>query len=189
MVRPEEISSIEEIGMIGDEPVKMIKVIGGFHIATAKIKGADKALAMGSHAAIVKHQLEKTYAAAYRPNMEKSEGNQEPEVSEKTKLLSSSLINNGYTLHVLKSDSDISAIVSHYGIEVIRQNAMLKAESIEVMPNVSFSDANKAKNAVNEKVSQSIVMALAEVAKDNGREKFSYLTSPTTIAVDQIVKK
>ena len=46
MIKPEEIADIFEIGEIGNEPVKVIKTIGGFYAATAKDRqGKDQVLA------------------------------------------------------------------------------------------------------------------------------------------------
>lgn len=189
MVRPEEVDSVEEIGYLGDEPVKLIKMIGGFHIATAKVKGNDKALSMGSHAAIVKHNLEKTYGNAFRPNMMKSEHGIEPVVHEKTSFLNKSLSQKGYALHLVEENGEISAILSHFGAEVLKQGALMKSESIDIQSEVSFSDAQKAKTAINNEFSKSLILAIADLAKDTGRDKVGYLTTPVAVKVDQIVKK
>lgn len=189
MVRPEEVDSVEEIGLLEGEPVKMIKMIGGFHIATAKVKGNDKALSMGSHAAIVKHNLEKTYGNAFRPHLMKSEGQTNPIVYEKTYFLSKALSDKGYSLHLVEESGFISAILSHFGIEVLKQEALMKTDSIDMKPEVTFSDAKKAKTAIDNNLSESLIIAIADLAKETGRDKVGYLTTPMSVKVDKIVKK
>lgn len=189
MVRPEEVDSVEEIGLLGDEPVKLIKMIGGFHIATAKVRGNDKALSMGSHAAIVRHNLEKTYGSTFKPHMMKSEQATEPVVYEKTSFLSKNLSDKGYALHLIDESGGVSAILSHFGIEVIKQEALIKTDSVDIKPEVSFSDAKKAKTAIDQGFSKSLIMAIADMAKNMGLDKVGYLTAPTAVKVDKIVKK
>lgn len=73
-ITPNEIESVEEIGMLNNEPVKMLRTRGGFHLAVGKQKNKkkDEILAAGNHPAVVKFNLEKNNPE-FKPAMLKSE--------------------------------------------------------------------------------------------------------------------
>jgi hypothetical protein len=78
----------------------------------------EEAIAAGSHPAIVKHSLEKSYGEKYQPKMQKSEGEIEYKVQEHTQDLKVELFNKGYSLHSLEKNEEIYFILSKYNKEV-----------------------------------------------------------------------
>lgn len=189
MIRPEEIDYIEEIGDLNGNPVKMIRTKGGFFCLTGKEANSGKEipLAAGSHPAIVKFELQKKYGKGFREHMSKSESTIQPFVIENTNYLNKDLIKKGYSLYSVISGSDVALVVSHYGDEVLKQEGMIKTESIELVPQISFSNLEKSKEAIKFEVSKSIIMALANTAKDLNKKNIEYPTAPSIIDADKVL--
>lgn len=111
-IKPSDVADIQEIGDLEGEPVQLVRTTGGFHMAVGRRKGKkdSEILAAGSHAAIVKYNVEKQYKG-FRPNLEKSE--QETDmVTEHSTLLSKSAINEGFSLLSLEKPNKIEYIIT-----------------------------------------------------------------------------
>ncbi len=133
---PNEIDSIEEAGILDNEPVKLLRTKGGFWIAIGKPKGKrkDEALAAGSHPAIVKFNLEKQFPD-FQPSMMKSEHFSDNVIVERhSHFLSDSLRKSGHDIysvqdgdniefHITKQNSKISSIngILEKGVIVIKE--------------------------------------------------------------------
>lgn len=189
MIRPEEIDFIEEIGDINGSPVKLIRVVGGFFAASGKSpnESRDSVLAAGSHPAIIKFELQKKYGKNFREHLNKSESKLEPIVFEKTNFLSSDLIKKGYSLYSMVAGSDVSIILSQYGNEVLKQDGLVKSESIEMLPMVSFTDLKKSKEALDLQISKSLIMAMAGTAKELNKKNIEYPTAPSKIEIKKVL--
>lgn len=189
MLKPEEIDRIEEIGDINGIPVKMIRSIGGFYAAAGKAPNEqrDSVLAAASHPAIVKFELQKKYGKSFREHMNKAESTIQPIVFEKTNFLNQELINTGYSLYSIVTGADISVILSHYGNEILKQNGLIKSESIELIPQIYFSDLKKSKEVVDAEISKSIIMAIAGTAKDLNKKNIEYPTAPSVLNADKVL--
>jgi hypothetical protein len=168
MIRPSEIKSVEEIGTLENSPVKMIRTIGGLWVATGRPRGRkdDEAIAAGSHPAIVKHNIEKTFGQNYQPHMHKSEGAVEPKVLDHTSKLEKSLIDKGYTLHSVQADTAVDFILSKSGVEVLKHEALVKSDSVEfngTRPNSQPHIIEALKNGVT----QSFILAAYDLGKES----------------------
>jgi len=172
VIRPSEIKSVEDIGTLENNPVKMIRTIGGLWVATGKPRGKreDEALAAGSHPAIVKHNVEKMYGASYQPLMAKSEGAIEPKVVDHSSQLAKSLIDKGYTLFSVQADAAVDFVLSKSGIEVLKHEALVKGESLEFQE-LKPKAIEHAHEAIKNDATRSIVMAAIDKASELGKDQ------------------
>jgi len=118
-ITPNDIASIEEAGSMNGSTVKIIKTIGGFHVAVGKRKknSQDEALAAGSHPAIVKYNLEKQYSE-YQPDMKKSEGYTEPIVEKHSHYLSNDLRKSGHDIFSIQNGNMVEFQITKYNAKV-----------------------------------------------------------------------
>lgn len=132
LLTPNEIDTIEDIGTLDKRPVKMIKCKGGFYIAIGKRKGnpKDEALAVGSHRAIVKYNMEKQFPD-FQPSLMKSEfANDNSIVDEHSHWLEEDLRKSGHGIysiqdgnrvefHITKNNAKLASVMSHFENESI----------------------------------------------------------------------
>jgi hypothetical protein len=170
MLKPQEIEKIEEIGTLDGAPVKMIKTIGGFWVAAGRPKGKnqDEALAAGSHPAIVKYNVEKQYALRFTPMLAKSEALPEPVV--KRQMLKGNA--ETFTMHTVRHADRVEAVIekleSGKSKTVLTQVALVKAEALEIQPDVKIGDVALASSLKN--VGANLVSAFASEAVDMKKE-------------------
>ena len=123
MIDPKEVDTIEDAGTIDGKKVKIIKTIGGLHIAAfGKEKNKEEIVAYASHSAIVKHQLTKRYGSRFHQLMEKNEnGVQEIAISYSSNL-PQNLVDNGYDVFCLKKGMEASFIVTCDNMEIFKSD-------------------------------------------------------------------
>lgn len=153
-ITPNEIESIEDVGMMNGAPVKILRTKGGFHIAVGRNQGkqVDEALAAGSHPAIVKYNLEKQYAA-FQPAMMKSEVSVNPAVVTKhSHFLSEDLKKSGHDVYSIQSGTNIEFQITKQDVKVGSVQATLEKDAIVVNSmNVSKEFAHALAGATTEK--------------------------------------
>lgn len=130
-ITPNEIESIEDVGMMNGAPVKILRTKGGFHIAVGRNgKPTDEALAAGSHPAIVKYNLEKQYAG-FQPNMMKSEGALNPAVVTKhSHYLSEELRKSGHDVYAVQTGQNIEFQITKQDIKIGSAVGVLRNDSL-----------------------------------------------------------
>lgn len=117
-ILPNEVESVNVIGKLFDDDIKIVKTNGGFHVAIGKKKRNSKkaeVLAGGSHPAIIAHQLSKDYGSDFQPSLAKSEHERMPQVEEKTKYLSSQSIASGIELFTLHKNEELEFVLCKRG--------------------------------------------------------------------------
>jgi len=125
-ILPNEVESIKVIGNLFDDEVKIIKCIGGFHVAVGKRNKRNKnqeALAAGSHPALVAHQLHKQFGSDFQPAIMKSEHDRMPTIEDKSTYLSRDNIEKGIELYVLQKHNDFEFIACKNGITLCKYDA------------------------------------------------------------------
>jgi hypothetical protein len=159
---PNEISDIEEIGLLNGTPVKMIRTRGGFHIAVGRPKGKmqEEALAAGSHPAIVKYNVERQHPD-FQPSMMKSELLSSPTKVEKhSHFLSDDLRKSGHDLYSVQSGEKIE-------FQITKQNAKVSSVNSSLDKGVLvFSDMN-----IDKKFARALAGATSEKALSCGAKK------------------
>lgn len=133
-ITPNEIESIEDVGMMNGAPVKILRTKGGFHIAVGRNQGKqiDEALAAGSHPAIVKYNLEKQYAA-FQPAMMKSEVSLAPAVVvNHSHFLSEDLKKSGHDVYSVQTGTNIEFQITKHDVRVGSVMTTLEKDALVV---------------------------------------------------------
>jgi hypothetical protein len=119
-IKPSEIESVDSIGELDGEQVKLVKTRGGLYIAVGRPRGKKKeeVIAAGSHPAIVKYNIEKSFAE-FQPAMMKSEAGEESIVAGMSDLLPADMRKSGYDLYVLRKSNAVDFVLTQSQIEVI----------------------------------------------------------------------
>ena len=89
-INKDEIKETKKIGKLNGSDVKMITLKGGFHIGMGKKEKDSKKndiLAVGSHPALVSHQISKKYNSKFEENLAKNESETMPSVVELSDIL------------------------------------------------------------------------------------------------------
>jgi hypothetical protein len=116
---PNDIASVEDIGTISGNPVKLLKTKGGFHIAVGRKKGSlhEEALGAGSHSAIVKYNIEKQYSD-FEPSMKKSEEFMEPVVEKHSHFLSDELRKSGHDIFSIQTGPSVEFHITRHNTKI-----------------------------------------------------------------------
>lgn len=116
---PEDIMTVQDIGTISKNPVKLLRTKGGYWIAFGRKKGSPKEepLGAGSHSAIVKFNLEKQYPD-FEPVLTKSENGLEPIVEKHSHFLSDELKKGGYDVYSIQTGNDIEFQITKNNLKV-----------------------------------------------------------------------
>ena len=161
-IKPSEIDSVDSIGDLAGEQVKLVKTKGGLYIAVGRPRGKkkDEVIAAGSHPAIVRYNIEKAYAE-FQPAMIKSETGEESLVAGMSDLLPSNMRKSGYDLYVIKKSNEVDFVLTKSQIEVVKYQGYLvnsdlivsKADKIitnDLVPAVSAFTTAAAMVAIDE---------------------------------------
>lgn len=133
-ITPNEIESIEDVGMMNGHAVKLLRTKGGFHIAVGRQQGKnqDEALAAGSHPAIVKYNLEKQYNG-FQPALMKSEVSLAPAVVTKhSHYLSEDLKKSGHDVYSVQSGTNIEFQITKHDVKIGSIQTTLERDALVV---------------------------------------------------------
>lgn len=130
-ITPQEIDTIEEAGMLDNQPVKLLRTKGGYWIAIGQPKGKlrSEALGAGSHPAIVKFNIEKQYPG-FQPIMMKSEDGQRETVEQHSHFLSEDLRKSGHDIYSVQNGPSIDFHVTKHNMKVSTINGNLVEDSL-----------------------------------------------------------
>ena len=158
-IKPNEVENIKVIGELNGQPVKLLKTIGGYHVAIgAKTKGSKtvEPLAAGSHPALVNHQIEKEFKKDFQPSIMKSEAETFPIVKEFTNKLSQQMVNEGFQVFSLKKNNEINFIATKHGAEVVNFSGYIISNSIsdlvKVTSKASVNDTQRICSVIAEEI-------------------------------------
>lgn len=131
-INPKEVESIEIIGELNGDDVKVVKTKGGYYCAIGKKKpksSLSEPLAAGSHIAIVSHQVNQMYGD-FKPSLNKNEQDNITLV-DLTFKLSPFLTEKGHNLFSLQKDEKINFIVEKYGIPVLNLEGNVSLSGVD----------------------------------------------------------
>jgi hypothetical protein len=161
-IKPSEIESVDSIGELDGEQVKLVKTRGGLYIAVGRPRGKKKeeVIAAGSHPAIVKYNIEKSFAE-FQPAMMKSEAGEESIVAGMSDLLPANMRKSGYDLYVLRKSNAVDFVLTQSQIEVINfpghltdsDLVLFKSDKVvtsDIVPAISAITAAAAMVAIDE---------------------------------------
>lgn len=129
-ITPNEIDSIQEAGTLDGSSVKLIRTKGGFWIAVGKPRGKykEEAIAAGSHPAIVKFNLEKTYPS-FQPAMMKSEYFSDSSIVDKhSHFLTEELRKSGHDIYSVQDGEKVDFHITKHNLKIASVNGMLEKE-------------------------------------------------------------
>ena len=130
-ITPNEVSTVEEIGTLNGNKVKMIRTKGGFYIAVGRKRGqiSEEALGAGSHGAIVKYNLEKQFPD-FEPSMMKSEGQIEPIVEKHSHFLSDDLRKSGHDIFSVQTGPVVEFQITKHNSQIASVNANVSTDHL-----------------------------------------------------------
>lgn len=130
-IKPEEISSVEESGMLNGSPCKLVRTKGGFWIMIGRKKknSSEEALAAGSHPAIVKYNMEKQFSD-FQPSLMKSEGFVEPIVEKHSHFLSEDLRKSGHDIFSIQNGQSVEFQITKHNASIASINGNLDKDHL-----------------------------------------------------------
>ena len=157
MIDPKEIDTVEECGTIDGKKIKLVKTIGGLHLAVNESDLKSPIAAYASHPAIVKYHLAKRYGSRFHEAMAKNESDIKTEAISFEKNLPKALRDSGYDIFCLKKGVEASFVVTADNIEVI------KSEVNDVkIENVTIKNSEKYKEFMQNEGREALVKSLIE---------------------------
>ena len=124
-LKPDDIDTIEEAGILDGKPVKLARTRGGFWLGICN----GKVLAGGSHPAIVKHSISKMHNN-FQPVMCKSEGFEDAIVDQHSHFLSDDLRKSGYDIYSVQTSDGIEFQITKNNLKVASVSASVQDESL-----------------------------------------------------------
>lgn len=164
-IKPSEISDIDSLGILDGEDVKLVRTAGGLYIAVGKPRGKQKeeVLAAGSHPAIVRYNIEKSFKN-FQPSLMKSEGQMQDLVSEMSDLLSDEMKDKGYDFYIIKKSNQVDLVLTKSQVEVLKYEGHLVENELVI------SKADKVITSDIAPVAKAASIAAAIVAVEEGKK-------------------
>lgn len=131
-IKPSEIEKVDELGTLDGEKIKLVKTKGGLYLAIGKARKQSnpEVLAAGSHPAIVRHNIQKSFAQFQASMMKSEELGTDAEVAELSDLLLKSESEQGFGLYVVKKHNTFDIILTKNEEEVISCQAMAAEDDL-----------------------------------------------------------
>jgi hypothetical protein len=169
-IKQDEIKEIKKIGTLNGTEVKLVTLKGGFHIGMGKKeKNSAKTdiLAVGSHPALVFHQISKKYENKFEETMEKNEQEAMPSVIDYSKNLSSTQKNVlGLDIYVMEKNEKIEFKITKHNFEIFS----IESDKVgnEIVLKKTSKDLSKLRNVDKKELSKNLEKTIKEYAKENG---------------------
>lgn len=164
-ITPEEIDTIEEIGMLHKDPVKMIRTKGGFWIAVGRPrnKHREEALSAGSHPSIVKYNLSKLHPD-FQPSLMKSETKMDSNiVKNHSHCLPKDLVKSGHDIYSVQNGNNIEFQITKQNVKIGSSDCTLENNSL-IIKNIN----------INKEFSNALAKAATEKALECGTSDIKF---------------
>lgn len=169
-IKEDEIKEVKKIGTLNGSEVKIVSLKGGFHIGMGKKSKNSKnsdILAVGSHPAIVSHQIAKKFEEGFEQSMTKSESNSMSDVSNYSHNLNSTQKNVlGLDIYTIKKNEKIEFKVTKHNFEIFSIQASECGDTITLEE--TFKNESRLSNLNKKELSNNLGKAIKEYAKENG---------------------
>jgi len=171
-IKEDEIKEVKVIGNMNGSQVKLVTLKGGFHIGMGKKEKSGKnaeILAVGSHPALINHQLEKKFKGKFEQSLTKNESENIGEVEQYSHNLSSVEKNvKGMDIFSMKKNENIEFTVTKHNFEIFSIKATEDSEFITLEKTEKNEESI---NNVNKKsLSKSLEKSIWEYAKKAGKK-------------------
>ena len=127
-IRPEDIDTIEDAGILDGQPVKLIRTRGGFWMSI--ING--KVVAGGSHPAIVKHSVSKMFPNFQAALCKSENAGMDAIVDKHSHFLSDDLRKSGHDIYSIQENDAIEFQVTKHNIKVSGINGSMVEGSLSL---------------------------------------------------------
>lgn len=169
-IKKDEIKEIKKLGTLNGSEVKLVTLKGGFHIGLGKkaknSKSAD-ILAVGSHPALVSHQISKKFDNKFEQAMNKSENDAMPSVKDYSHNLSSADKNVlGLDVFAIKKNEKVEFKVTKHNFEIFSIQA--NESGNEITLEKTEKNTARLKNLDKKELSKSLEKTIKEYADENG---------------------
>ncbi len=168
-IKEDEVKTIKKIGKLHGSEVKLVTLKGGFHIGMGKKNKSSKKseiLAIGSHPALVAHQIEKKYDQKFEQSMVKNEGEIVSTVEDFSHTLNSTLKNVlGLDIYAIKKAEKVEFKVTKHKFEIF------SIQASEGLSEITLEKTQKNLDRLNKldksELSKNLDKAIKEYAKNN----------------------
>jgi hypothetical protein len=126
-LKPEDIDTIEEAGILDGQPVKLARTRGGFWLGICN----GKVLSGGSHPAIVKHTIGKMHPN-FQPVMCKSEAFSDAIVDRHSHFLSDELRKSGHDIYSIQTNDDIEFQITKHNLKIASIHTRLQDKELYI---------------------------------------------------------
>jgi hypothetical protein len=168
-IKQDEIKEVKKIGNLHGSEVKLVTLKGGFHIGMGKkSKKSNKSeiLAVGSHPAIVSHQIEKQANGKFEQAMAKNEKDALPSIQEYSHNLSSSEKNVlGLDIYAMKKNEKVEFTVTKHNFGIF--SIMATQNGSEIVLEKTEKNPERLKNIDKTQLSKNLEKSIKEYAKKN----------------------
>ena len=167
-IEASEVESIKTIGSLFGDEVKIVRLVGGYQIALGKKEKNSKkaeALAAGSHAGIVAHQIEKQFKEDFQPAIFKSEQDRLETVSECTKYLPANHQEFGLELFALNKGENYDVVLYKHGVTLGEYNTVIEGDKL-LIKNVEFKT-----NTPNQDIARAFAAVFEDIMNKHGLKK------------------
>lgn len=165
-IKEQDIDTITVIGRLNNSDVKLIRTKGGFNIAMGSSRTGSantEPLAVGSHSAIVMHNLGKKFQG-FQPLIKKSEMEESIKVQEMSDLLGADLVSKGYDLYFLEKNHTMDMSLTYQNVEVASFALLIKNDELKVS-NFKINESKRTKKE-NYDISKALQEGLSKKAKE-----------------------
>jgi hypothetical protein len=167
-IKQDEIKEIKKLGTLNGSEVKLVTLKGGFHIGMGKKqKNSSKSdiLAVGSHPAIVSHQISKKFNSKFEQVMEKNEQDSIPAIKEYSHNLDSTQKNVlGLDIYAMKKNENVEFHVTKHNFEIFSIQATENGG--EIVLEKTTKNAERLSNLDKKQLSQNLEKSIKEYAKE-----------------------
>jgi hypothetical protein len=166
-IKQDEIKEVKKIGKLNGDDVKIIALKGGFHIGMGKKeKNSNKVdiLAVGSHPALIHHQISKQYPNSFEQTLQKSESNLLPSIEEHSQFLDKKhrdLL--GLDIYVMKKNEEVQFKITQHNLDVFTINAKESNGTLEL--NKTEKHSKTLNNMDIKDLSKSLEKSIQQYAK------------------------
>ena len=167
-IKPSEVESVKTIGNLYGDDVKIVKTVGGFHVALGKKERNSKkaeALAAGSHIGIVAHQIEKQFKKDFQPAIFKSEQDRLEIVSECTKYLPMNHQDFGLELFALNKGENYDVVLYKHGVTLGEYNTVVEGDKL-LIKSVEFKTQQS-----NQDIARAFAAVFEDIMNKHGLKK------------------
>jgi GTP:adenosylcobinamide-phosphate guanylyltransferase len=168
-IKKDEIKEVKKLGTLNGSEVKLVTLKGGFHIGLGKKAKNSKSsdiLAVGSHPALVSHQISKKFNDKFEQTMSKNEGEPIPFVKEYSHNLSSAdKVVLGLNIFAIKKNEEIEFKITKHNFEIFSIQASENGGEITLKK--TEKNAARLKNLNKKEISKNLEKTIKEYAKEN----------------------